>query len=1006
MKRLIPWISEKFIPLSVLFFLLFIPLYPKLPLFDIVNTWVYIRFEDLLVAVSAFALLLLFVKKRQTFESPLTYPILLYWGAGLLTLIVSIFFISRQIPEFHVHLALLHFARRIEYMMFFFLGYVAVTRTKSFLPKVVWVLAGTVLCIILYGFGQKFLGFPAFLTMNEEFAKGLPLRLPPTARIPSTFGGHYDLGAYLVFVIPILGSMVFGMKKVWQKVLFFLLSVASLVLLLFTASRISFGVYLIAISAMLVWQKKKRFIIPVIIVSIVILNFVGVASERFYKTFRYENVIVDLSTGKPIGTLDSLEGSRATIQPISKPDEENLPKGSEFIGVPTDGSKQSGVNTVEYYVSSPLATGSGEIATISGSFLIQKAFVYDISLTTRFQGEWPKAFTAFKRNVLTGSGYSTLSVATDGDYLRMLGETGIIGAVAFLGILIAAFVVFLKHMGALDPLAKAFAIGTFAGLIGLMFNAVLIDVFEASKVAFSFWLILGIALGVAAQTKQTMSEYLQLLRRVLTHNIAYVLYLTIFVIWVFAFILPWSFIGDDFTWLKWATQTSFESIPKIFTSAEGFFYRPIPKLWYFVLYSLFWLKPGPYHFMSLVLLSISVVLIYFVSKKEGVRTSLALLVSVLFAVLSVHHENVYWISGQSSLLAFVALFGSIALYQRLWSSDVRFRKIIHLIAVALVFISMLSYDGMMIAPVIIWALGMFRYKQKYVHHHHFILLLVPLYWGLRCFAGAVTPSGDYAYRAETFFVNTLANTSGYLFAVFGGPRIIEYWESLRGVLRTNKQVAVLGGLLAVAIVGFIAAKTRALIRELRMPLVWFLCFLLSLGAYVGLGGMAERYAFIPSGFLVIALALKLENIWRKNKLVMKLVALGVVIFLVYWNICESYRIKEDWAKASQVSEQSILQLRKEYFPLTNHRAFIFVNIPIRYGRAWIFPTGLQDALWHVFRLNPFSFTTIAASSAEEAYSYPHTFNGYNREVLIFQDLQLKRLSVEKKVVEDAKNENK
>src|SRR5436309_3070030 len=78
------------------------------------------------------------------------------------------------------------------------------------------------LLVVAYGIGQKLYGFPAFLTMNEEFAKGIPLKLSALARIPSTFAGHYDLAAYLVFVIPIMGSLIFGFKNKLIKLLLFI----------------------------------------------------------------------------------------------------------------------------------------------------------------------------------------------------------------------------------------------------------------------------------------------------------------------------------------------------------------------------------------------------------------------------------------------------------------------------------------------------------------------------------------------------------------------------------------------------------------------------------------------------------------------------------------------------------------------------------------------------------------------------------------------------------------
>ncbi|MCJ7826077.1 hypothetical protein MUP56_00470, partial [Patescibacteria group bacterium] len=410
MKKLYDWFSNTGLYGIALFLLAFIPLYPKLPLIDIVQTWAYIRLEDFFVAFACIILLVIKLRERKFPQTPLNIPILVYFAIAGISLVNALLFIFPQYPtQLFPHLALLHYLRRVEYFSVFFIAFEAFRKKPKFWG-VIGVLSLTYLLVLLYGVGQKFFGFPAFLTMNEEFAKGVPLRLPSTARIPSTFGGHYDLGAFLVFTIPIMGSLIFAVKKWFLKIFYVLLWVGGLIVLLFTASRISFGVYLIAISIMLFWQKKALLIIPVIILSIFVLIYTSGASERFYKTFRVSNVVIDLSTGKPIGTLDKLEGLSATLEKSESPGEETLPKGSEFINIPMSagvtGLPKEEVQKVAYLTSEGLKKGTGEMATISGSFLIQKALVYDISITTRLQAQWPRAIAAFQRNILLGSGLS------------------------------------------------------------------------------------------------------------------------------------------------------------------------------------------------------------------------------------------------------------------------------------------------------------------------------------------------------------------------------------------------------------------------------------------------------------------------------------------------------------------------------------------------------------------------------------------------------------------------
>jgi len=867
-------------------------------------------------------------------------------------------------------------------MILFFLAFEAYRRKPS-LKAVLWTLMGSYVLIILYGFGQKFLGFPAFLTMNEEFAKGVPLRLPPTARFPSTFGGHYDLAAYLVFTIPIIGSLLVISKKLWQWVLYFALTFFGLIMLLFTASRISFIVYLVAISVMLIWQKKKLLIIPWILLSVIILNFTSGTSDRFYKTFRVSNVVIDLSTGKAVGTLDKVEGTQAVIQKSASPAQESLPQGSEYINL---AGNQSAVQSIQTFSSKTVAGATGEVATVSGSFLIQKALVADISITTRFQAEWPDAIAAFKRNILLGSGYSSLSLAVDGDYHRMLGETGILGFVGFLGIFAVSFLVFIKRKDTLAPLERAFVIGVFAGVVGLMVNAVLIDVFEASKVAYTLWLMLGITTAVLVAKKPFHLNYFQYLWKLATSKVAYILYLLIalWLIWGKAFSL--YFIGDDFTWLRWAAQSKVHDLIGYFTNSQGFFYRPIPKLWYFVMFSVFWLTAPAYHVMSILLMTATVLLLYHVLLRLQVKRGFAIFGAFLFGVLSVHHENVYWISGQSSLLAGFFLLGSVALLIESIRENSK-QMILQVLSYISLFLAMLSYDGMLIAPVIVFVMAWSMIKKKSVAWSY--LILIPVYWGLRTFAHALAPQGDYGYKASTFLVNSVGNTVGYSLSVFFGPWMVEHWNNLRVILRPYLKEITVGLVVLFVIIGLGWKRLKATLSVSKRSLVWFLSFLISLAAYVPLGNMAERYDYIPSIFIIIGITVFVFDTWQVLRSIwFKIIIVIVFVVLVVFNIHEVMVVGGDWEKASSIVDQTLRVVKQEVFPPVRTENFFIVDTPIRYGRAWVFPTGLTDALWQIFRDSPYHVTPVA--SIADGYNFVYPAGGGDRQVFIFEDFVFKR----------------
>jgi len=991
MKKHFAWLNNYGLLVIALFLLAFIPLYPKLPLIDVVQTWVSIRFEDLLVAIGVGALLVVLLKDRKMTDNPLLMPVAVYWGIGFISMANALIWIfPANQGSLFPHLAWLHMFRRIEYMSVIFLGYEAYKRVKKISP-VLWTIAITYLLVIAYGFGQKFLGFPAFMTMNEEFAKGIPLRLPSTARMPSTFGGHYDLGAYLVFMIPIIGSITFGVKKWWMKVLCIIAAALGLVMLLFTASRISFGMYIVGVSAMLTWHKKPLYIIPVLLTSFLLLNGVSGAADRFYKTFRVSNVVVDLSTGKPIGTLDKLEGRNATLEKIESPAEESLPKGSEFINLPSqdaDQNQQGQIKKVEYYKTQGLKADKGEIATASGSFLVQKALVYDISITTRFQGQWPKAIKAWKRNIFLGSGFSSLSVAVDGDYHRMLGETGILGSLAFLGIFIASFALFFKRKHDTTGLEKSFVIGVFGGIVGLLCNATLIDVFEASKVAFTLYIILGMALAVLVGSKKVDFSYFNTMKRFLTHKVALVVYLLLLILYVWWDVMSMYFIGDDFTWLRWAAESSTQDIGRYFSSAQGFFYRPIPKVWYFITFSVFWLKPTFHHLSSLMLYGVTVVILYGIMMKLQVRRWITWTITGLCAVLAVHHENIFWISGQSSLLS--GLFMMIAIY---WSIGVEVIKknlwkyITYVGIITMCALSMLSYDGMLVSPLILILIAGWKGNKKQWWWIALLLLLIPAYWWIRSVSGAINPSGNYGYKWKTFAINFMGNGLGYSASFFIGPRVMEWWEQVRVAMKIYLVPMSGIGTLMIVSAGAFLYSVRKSLGKYQHIWMWFEAYALSLGAYLGLDTMSERYMYIPSLILCIGIAVMLEEIVKKStKRIIPILIIIIISGVAMWNIMEVTRLADEWKKASSVVEQSLLKLKQETFPPKEPKTLIFINLPITYGRAWIFPTGMNDAVWHMYRQNP--YVVVNLTSIIDAYNYPITIGG-GRVVFVFENYEMK-----------------
>lgn len=109
----------------------------------------------------------------------------------------------------------------------------------------------------------------------------------------------------------------------------------------------------------------------------------------------------------------------------------------------------------------------------------------DRSLNIRLKASWPKAIRALSKNPILGTGYSSVGLAVDNDYLRVLAETGILGFVALA-------LVFIRLFKSWLPSKSHFVWAIVCITTGLLLNAVFIDIFEASKIATVFWLIAGV----------------------------------------------------------------------------------------------------------------------------------------------------------------------------------------------------------------------------------------------------------------------------------------------------------------------------------------------------------------------------------------------------------------------------------------------------------------------------------------------------------------------------------
>lgn len=441
------WTVAKYCLASIL---IAVPLYPKFPFFRVPGTFVSIRLEDLLIALATLIVLIpILLKQKSLFKNDIFKTIFLFLIIAFVSCLSAIF-ITRDVS---VHIVILHWLRRVEYFIPFFLAFFIFRRKGAEMDFYLKILLIVILIVFAYGLGQRYLSWPIIITQNEEYAKGVALRWIPGSHINSTFAGHYDLATFLVLMIPIVVCGFFILKGIWSRIILASVFFSGLWLIVNSASRISLVSYLIASIFSLFLIKKYKAIPVIVVISLIFIGFSSNLLDRYQR-------LIDVSF-KKIMEIKIMNNYRfeTTVYAQDKPILER--KQLEITPTPPP-------------------------------------VFEDRSTNIRLNVEWPRAVRAFSKNPLLGTGYSSISLATDNDYLRALGEVGFLGFVSFSLIFVKLIEILIKayrNYNIFSNIEKVFLAGFMGGLPGIIINAVFIDVFEASKFATIFWLTTGLVIG-------------------------------------------------------------------------------------------------------------------------------------------------------------------------------------------------------------------------------------------------------------------------------------------------------------------------------------------------------------------------------------------------------------------------------------------------------------------------------------------------------------------------------
>lgn len=295
------------------------------------------------------------------------------------------------------------------------------------------------------------------------------------------------------------------------------------------------------------------------------------------------------------------------------------------------------------------------------------------------------------------------------------------------------------------------------------------------------------------------------------------------------------------------------------------YYRPLTATTFFLDSLIYGPRPTGYHFTNLLLYSLACGLAFLLYRRLLPNQKLALLVSLAFAALPAHTENVAWIAGRTDIVCAIFMFASLLLYQT-WDKTGRIPHL--LLSLLLFLLSLFGKEMSITLPAIVFAHQLlFRgvSRAAVVRASPFAAVAL-VFAGLHALAA---PPGisENIYVSPLSYIGNVLRTSSYSVWYAVWPGGFEYLitatrEQAERTFRLPSGlrflVALTPLLAAVAGAAFAVKKKESLTA---FALAAGLITILPTSGIIPLGVIfAIRFLFIPSFFFLLALAALLQKL--------------------------------------------------------------------------------------------------------------------------------------------------
>lgn len=328
---------------------------------------------------------------------------------------------------------------------------------------------------------------------------------------------------------------------------------------------------------------------------------------------------------------------------------------------------------------------------------------------------------------------------------------------------------------------------------------------------------------------------------------------------------------------------TFSNLPRAFTSSVWAFtsnditstvdpyYRPLFNSLFTINYAMFGTHAWGWHLINVLIHAAVTFMVFLVIKEVTDRRWLAAIAATLFAVHPVHAESVAWVSGVTDPLLALFLLPAFYFYVRYRKQG---RSYMLAIAPVFYFLALLSKEVAIALPVFIVFCELFYFnkslslKERIIRSSVLVgLFAVPtlIYFAMRYHAISAFLLGGTPRYPLIFGIATvpLAMVKYLALLLFPVNYSLQHYTPLVETITSMRLLAPLA-LLAALVVGIALTKSRILV----FAAVWFLVMLLpvlaTLQQFEPGHLVQERYLYLPSIGICLALALGIERMATRN----------------------------------------------------------------------------------------------------------------------------------------------